>query len=139
MGFCLGPRTGITILDVDSTNERILAAALDRHGHTPVIARSGSGKYHGYYRHNGERRLIRPESDKPIDILGSGLAVAPPSRGSKGCYEFIQGGLDDIGPARILQDVRFALALRWCWATRCGRPACLAEMGENSGRNTALT
>jgi hypothetical protein len=96
LGFCPGPRTGITVLDVDSTNEWILAAALDRHGHTPVIARSGSGKYHGYYRHNGEKRLIRPESDKPIDILGSGLAVAPPSRGSKGCYEFIQGGLDDL-------------------------------------------
>jgi hypothetical protein len=134
LGFCPGPRTGITILDVDSTNELILAAALDRHGHTPVIARSGSGKYHGYYRHNGEKRLIRPESDKPIDILGSGLAVAPPSRGSKGCYEFIQGGLDDIASLPVLQDVGFALAPEMV----LGDPPAFAEMGENSGRNTAL-
>jgi hypothetical protein len=95
-GFCPGPRNGLTILDVDTNDERVLADVLNRHGPTPLIARTGSGNFQAWYRHNGERRLIRPEPDKPIDILGSGFAVAPPSHGSKSDYQFIQGGLNDL-------------------------------------------
>jgi hypothetical protein len=73
-----------------------LADALNRHGSSPLIVRTASGKWHGYYRHNGERRQIRPVRDVPIDILGGGYAVAPPSRFTKGEYEFIQGTLDDL-------------------------------------------
>jgi hypothetical protein len=97
IGFMAGRRTGLTILDVDTTDERILADALDKHGQTPVIVRSGSGHHQAWFRHNGEGRHIRAFGpDTPIDILGGGFVVAPPSRGIKADYRFIQGGLDDL-------------------------------------------
>jgi hypothetical protein len=103
IGFMVGRRTGLTILDVDSPDERVLADALDRYGSTPVIVRSGSGKFHAWYRHNGENRLIRKlEPGKPIDLLGRGFVVVPPSRGIKGDYQFIQGGLDDLDRLPVL-------------------------------------
>lgn len=89
-------RNRITVLDVDTPDESLLADALDRHGPTPLIVRSGSGNFQAWYRHGGERRRVRPEPDKPIDILGDGFVVAPPSRSSKGSYEIIAGSLDDI-------------------------------------------
>jgi hypothetical protein len=95
-GFCPGSRSRLTILDIDTGNERVLADALARHGSTPIIVRSGSGNYQAWYRWDGEKRLIRPDPDKPIDILGSGFVVAPPSRGTKSNYEFVEGGLDDL-------------------------------------------
>jgi hypothetical protein len=96
-GFMAGPRSNIAVLDVDTSDEKILANALDRHGQTPLIVRSGSGKFHAYYRHAGERRRIRPWQGLPIDVLGSGgYVVAPPSRAARGRYEIIQGGLDDL-------------------------------------------
>lgn len=102
-GFCPGGRSRLTILDVDTLDERVLTDALDRYGPTPVIVRSGSGNFQAWYRHNGENRLIRPEPDRPIDILGSGFVVAPPSRGVKGTYQFIQGHLDDLDGLPTLQ------------------------------------
>ena len=48
------------MLDIDTTDERALADALIRHGDTPFITRTASGKFHALYRHNGERRRIRP-------------------------------------------------------------------------------
>nr|CAD6417860.1 hypothetical protein REQ54_01760 [Rhizobium sp. Q54] len=86
----------ITVLDVDTPDERVLADALSRHGQTPFVVRTGSGNWQAWYRHNGESRKIRPESDKPIDILGGGYVVAPPSMGRKGRYELVQGSLDDL-------------------------------------------
>jgi hypothetical protein len=71
-GFMCGKRTSITVLDVDTTDERILADALNRHGKTRIIARSASGHFQAWYRHNGESRRIRPRRDVPIDILGGG-------------------------------------------------------------------
>jgi len=105
IGFMVGRRTGLSIVDVDTPDERVLVEALDRHGPTPIIVRSGSGHHQAWYRHNGEKRLIRPESDKPIDILGSGFVVAPPSRGIRGDYRFVQGGLDDIGSLPVMRNV----------------------------------
>src|SRR5437868_7031515 len=93
IGFMAGRRTGLTILDVDTADERVLADALDRYGPTPVIIRPGSGKFHAWSRHNGEKHLIRKlEPGKPIDLLASGFVVAPPSRGIKGDYQFIEIG-----------------------------------------------
>lgn len=43
-GFMVGNRSKITVLDIDDKGERTLTAALDRHGATPIIVRSGSGK-----------------------------------------------------------------------------------------------
>lgn len=97
LGFALGHRSRVTVLDVDSPDERVLADALGRHGETPVIVRSGgSGCFHAWYRHAGERRKVRPFAGLPIDVLGGGFVVAPPSRASQGSYEFISGGLDDL-------------------------------------------
>lgn len=89
-------RSRITVLDVDTPDERVLADALAEHGQTPIIVRSGSGHWQAWYRHDGEARRVRPSPDKPIDILGDGFVVAPPSLGSRGQYQFVQGGLADI-------------------------------------------
>jgi hypothetical protein len=89
-------RSRLTVLDVDTPDERILADALDRHGATPIIVRSGSGHFHAWYRSGGEKRAVKPDPGSPIDILGDGFVVAPPSHGAKGDYEFIEGSLADV-------------------------------------------
>jgi hypothetical protein len=104
LGFIAGKRSRITVLDVDTTDERVLADALVRHGASPLIVRTASGKYHAYFRYNGEVRRIRPWKSEglPIDIIGApatglaSVAVAPPSVVVKGTYEIIQGHLDDL-------------------------------------------
>ncbi len=106
LGFCPGRRSRVTVLDIDTPDERILADAIDRHGDTPIIVRSGSGNHQAWYRHNGEKRLIRPEPDKPIDVLGSGFVIAPPSIGTKSNYQFIQGRLDDIDHLPCLRGIQ---------------------------------
>ena len=105
-GFCPGRASGLTILDVDSADERTLADALDRHGPTPIIVRSGAGNHQAWYRWRGEGRLIRPDADPkwPIDILGGGFVVAPPSHGTKSNYQFIQGDLDDLDRLPYLRE-----------------------------------
>src|SRR5262245_3123721 len=57
LGYCAGPRSGITVLDVDSRDDKVLATALDRYGPAPLIIKTASGKFHVPYRHNGEKRL----------------------------------------------------------------------------------
>jgi hypothetical protein len=109
-GFCLGPRSRLTILDVDTNDQRVLEDALIKYGKTPIIVRSASGNYQAWYRHDGERRLIRPFVDKPIDILGQGFVVAPPSRGIKSSYQFIEGGLDDLDAIPAMRGLTVAAA-----------------------------
>ncbi len=104
-GFMVGKRSKITVLDIDDKGERTLVAALDRHGATPILVRSGSGNHQAWYRHNGEHRLIRPWRGLPIDLLGAGFVVAPPSISTKGQYEFIQGGLDDLERLPVLRNL----------------------------------
>lgn len=89
-------RARITVLDVDAPDERLLADMLDKAGPTPIVVQSGSGNYQAWYRYNGEPRDIRRWHGKPVDILGDGLVIAPPSRLAKGSYRFIEGGLDDL-------------------------------------------
>lgn len=86
----------LTVLDVDTTDERELADGLSRHGMTPFVVRSGSGHFQAWYRNNGENRRIRPDPKRPVDILGDGYVVAPPSMGSRGRYQIIQGHMDDL-------------------------------------------
>lgn len=109
-GFCAGQRSGLTILDVDTNDERTLADALGRHGPTPIIVRSSSGNHQAWYRWRGEGRFIRPDGNSkwPIDILGSGFVVAPPSRGIKSNYLFIQGSLDDLDQLPVLRNTTIA-------------------------------
>jgi hypothetical protein len=102
-GFALGPKSNITVLDIDAPEENVLISAMDRHGESPIIVRSGSGNHHVWYRHSGEQRQIRPDSGEPIDILGGGYVIAPPSNGNQTHYEFIQGSLDDLDKLPALQ------------------------------------
>ena len=134
IGFMRGRRSGVTVLDVDSTDERVLADAVDRHGHTRIIARSDSGHFQAWYRHAGERRLIRPRRNVPIDILGGGFVVAPPSRIAKGSYQFIQGSLDDLESLPTLSDAP-AHPGTVCAETLS---ADWGRMRDGNGRNDAL-
>jgi hypothetical protein len=110
-GFSLGPSSKITVLDCDTRDENVFADALRRHGETSVIIRSGRGHYQGWYRHAGERRDVVTWRKRgfPIDILGGGFVVAPPSRGSYGPYQFIQGGLDDLDRLPVLTGIHAPL------------------------------
>jgi Bifunctional DNA primase/polymerase, N-terminal/Primase C terminal 1 (PriCT-1) len=98
VGFWCGHFNRLTVVDVDSAADSELQYALDTFGQSPVIVRTASGKHHAYYRHNGERRQIKPDKTHPIDILGEGgFCVAPPSvRSDGGRYEFVRGGLSDL-------------------------------------------
>jgi hypothetical protein len=96
VGFAAGRASRITIIDIDCKSERELTRSLERHGHTPLIAGTPSGGHHLYYRHNGERRHIRPWSNLPVDLLGAGLAILPPTIAGKGRYQFIEGNITDL-------------------------------------------
>jgi Bifunctional DNA primase/polymerase, N-terminal/Primase C terminal 1 (PriCT-1) len=98
LGFWCGSHNGLTVVDIDSPKDSELQYAQDTFGHSPVIVRTASRKYHAYYRHGGERRRIRPIKGHPIDILGEGgFCIAPPStRITGGSYEFVCGGLADL-------------------------------------------
>ena len=75
-------------------------------GSSPVITRTASGKFHAYYRHNGEGRKIRGVMvGRDVDVLGGGMAIAPPSEGQKGRYEFIQGGLADFSNLPVMRGI----------------------------------
>jgi hypothetical protein len=97
-GFAPGKRNRITVLDIDTTDTRVLDEVVARHGKPRVVVQTASGGYHCYYRHNGERRLIRPfGADIQIDILGeSGFVMAPPSQLNGGRYQIIKGNLADL-------------------------------------------
>jgi hypothetical protein len=104
LGFMTNARNRVAVLDVDTTAERVLTDALDRHGATPIVVRTASGKWHAWYRHNGERRRIRPFGDTPIDLLGhGGFVVAPPSEAGRGSYNLISGSLDDIDRLPVMR------------------------------------
>lgn len=151
IGFACGKRNGVTALDVDTTDERLLSEALKRHGDTPIIERTASGKFHAFYRHNGEPRSCRQANglsryqklwgaDVPIDLLGAGLCVVTPTFNSKGKYEFIRGSLEDIPklptmlgldhllPPILPDDVPLVVPLPEKWT----------NMREGDGRNNAL-
>jgi Bifunctional DNA primase/polymerase, N-terminal/Primase C terminal 1 (PriCT-1) len=95
-GFQCGPRSRITLIDIDSPDERVVGEAIKLYGESPIIWRTGSGNHAMPFRHNGEPRRIRPMSELPIDMLGGGFAVAPPSMGAKRRYKFLQGDLADL-------------------------------------------
>jgi len=88
LGYITGYRSNVTILDIDTTDERVTEDAIRRHGQPAIITRTASGKRHLHYRYNGERHRIRPFQGLPIDVLGDhGYALAAPSRVAAGIYE----------------------------------------------------
>jgi Primase C terminal 1 (PriCT-1)/Bifunctional DNA primase/polymerase, N-terminal len=98
-------------LDVDTRDEGVFADAIARHGETPVVIRSGRGHHQAWYRHAGERRdtVSWRKRGLPIDILGGGFVVAPPSRGSYGAYQFVQGSLEDIYRLPVIRGLQAPL------------------------------
>jgi hypothetical protein len=60
---------------------------------TPLTIQTASGKFHNYYRYNGEGRMIRPWHDLPVDILGGGQVVAAPTELANSEYKIIRGTL----------------------------------------------
>jgi hypothetical protein len=95
-GFACGPYSRICVIDMDDTDPRIVAEGERLFGVSPLLWRTGGGKYAMPFRHNGERRHIRPITGLPIDVLGGGFVVAPPSLGALRPYEIIRGALDDL-------------------------------------------
>jgi Primase C terminal 1 (PriCT-1) len=96
LGFIAGRRSRITVLDVDTEEENVLSDARSTWCLKSDCA-DGLAEIHAYYRHSGERRRIRPWGrGLPIDIIGGGMAIAPPSEVVKGRYEIIVGTLDDL-------------------------------------------
>jgi Bifunctional DNA primase/polymerase, N-terminal/Primase C terminal 1 (PriCT-1) len=137
LGFMCGPRNKVTVLDCDTTDETVLSDALIRHGATPLIVRTASGKWHAYYKHNGERRRIRPWAELPIDILGArGFVVAPPSRVARGRYQFVDGSLDDFERLPVMRGLDLRAAPPDEESDAAASP--LRGMREHDGRNAAL-
>jgi hypothetical protein len=94
-----GGRNKLTVMDIDAhgaEGERLLADTQRDYGASRFITRTGSGGFHAYYRHSGEGRRIRPDPGKPVDLLGGGVVVLPPSRGALHRYEIIHGHIDDL-------------------------------------------
>jgi hypothetical protein len=129
-GYYCGRRSGITVLDVDTPDERVLADAMNRHGETPIVVRTGSGKFHALYRFNNERRAVRAWEGKPIDLLGAGLAIAPPSVVAKGQYQIIHGHLDDLDRLPIMRELEDRLYV--------GRASGPRPQKQGEGRNNDL-
>jgi Bifunctional DNA primase/polymerase, N-terminal/Primase C terminal 1 (PriCT-1) len=133
-----GSRNKLTIIDIDARGaegERLLADVQREAGEARFIVRTGGGGFHAYYRHNGEGRKIRLDPRRPIDLLGGGQIVLPPSRGSKAQYEIIRGTLDDL---TALTPIRTAAKAIPTAIEDKQQRAPLAAMQANSGRNNTL-
>jgi Bifunctional DNA primase/polymerase, N-terminal/Primase C terminal 1 (PriCT-1) len=128
-GYVTGRRSRITVLDIDTTDERISEDAIRRHGQAAIVTRTASGKFHLLYRYNGERRRIRPWGDLPIDLLGdNGYALAAPSKLETGSYEIIHGHIDDLDRLTPMVGLDAVAPV----------PAKFTRMRAGDGRNRAL-
>lgn len=105
LGIVMGKPSGITEVDVDAVGGAWITAARERFGDTSIIIRTASGKAKLWYRHNGEGRHIRPFHGLPIDVLGGGFTIAPPSwRDDLGAsYSFVSGSLADLNKLRPIR------------------------------------
>src|SRR5215203_238759 len=56
--FISGQATCFTVLDLDSADEQLLKKSIATYGDSPLIARTGSGHFHIWYRWNGEQSHI---------------------------------------------------------------------------------
>jgi hypothetical protein len=126
----VGERNKLTVIDVDAhvaEGERLLADAQSDYGESRFIVRTGSGGFHAYYRHSGESRRIRPDPRKPIDLLGGGVVVLPPSRGALQHYEIIHGNLDDLA---CLTPIRRVIAPRIAPESRLAEPVGIGRRND---------
>jgi hypothetical protein len=136
-----GSRNKLTVIDIDARGvegERLLADVQREAGEARFIVRTGGGGFHAYYRHNGEGRKIRLDPRRPIDLLGGGQIVLPPSRGSKAQYEIIRGTIDDLTALTPIRTLRARARAPATPPPEEQKESAFADMGANSGRNTAL-
>lgn len=122
IGLCAGRHSGIVEVDIDQEGPSALYYALERFGETPLVIGTASGKYKAWYRHGGEGRHIRVTEEVPIDLLGAGMTIAPPSfqRNLEKSYVFLQGSLEDLQHLpRIRRDALEHLAPA---SSTCGFP-----------------
>jgi hypothetical protein len=104
LGFMCGSHNRLTVVDIDSPEDAELQHALETYGESPIIVSTPSGGRHVYYAHNDEPRRVRLDERHPIDMLGGGLCVAPPStRPSGASYAWLRGGLADIANGNLPQ------------------------------------
>jgi hypothetical protein len=132
-----GPRNRLTVVDIDARGaegERLLADVQGEIGRSRFIVRTGGGGFHAYFKHRGEGRKIRLDPRRPIDLLGGGQIVLPPSRGSKGSYEIIEGNIDDLNALTPIERP----ILQPEQPQQEAAPSSFPEMQANSGRNNAL-
>lgn len=139
--FWTGKRAGLTIVDIDSADPDAEREARKRFGDTPVSAKTPSGGTHLYYRHGGEGRRIRPFGDSlPLDVLGNGIAVCPPSmraataEKSAGAYSFAEGSPDDFQTLPLIRSGAIPSRDRAPIPANCNPE----EMQEGGGRNSVL-
>jgi hypothetical protein len=141
-----GSHSRLTIVDVDSSDPAHVAEAIKAFGDSPLKISTPSGGLHLYYRHAGEPRRIRPFGKSlPLDVLGSGVAVVPPSvrqaAGKKpaGTYRVLEGdlaSLDDLPPLR--PGSMPSSAARQVRCKQAVANTCLRDMREGDGRDIAL-
>ncbi|WP_191059320.1 bifunctional DNA primase/polymerase [Geminicoccus harenae] len=91
----------LAVLDVDSTDEHVLADGLSRHGDSPIVIRTASGKFHALYQlpaGTPRARLVKPAGGNADTdyLIGQGLWICAPSLSPVGQYQFAQGSLDDL-------------------------------------------
>ena len=135
-----GPHNRITVVDIDARGaegERLLADIQTEIGPSRFIVLTGGGGFHAYCRHNGERRKVRYDPRRPIDLLGGGQIVLPPSMGSKAHYQTIEGKLDDLTRlSTIRQPMKLETPRDVISDMTPAEP--FADIGAHSGRNNAL-
>ena len=69
-GFQCGKHSRITVVDIDRRDEHVVGEAVKLFGESPILWRTGGGKFAMPFRWNGDARQIRPIASLPIDILG---------------------------------------------------------------------
>jgi Bifunctional DNA primase/polymerase, N-terminal len=139
LGYVTGRRSNVTVLDIDTTDEKVAEDAIERHGQPIIITRTASGKFHHLYRYNGERRRIRPLPALPIDLLGdNGYTLAAPSKIATGSYEIIHGHLDDLDRLTPMEWGEMREVARGAPREHVDANAPLRGMREHDGRNQAL-
>jgi Bifunctional DNA primase/polymerase, N-terminal len=133
LGYVTGRRSNVTVLDIDTTDDKIVEDAIRRHGQPAIVTRTASGKRHLLYRYNGEGRRIRFWPELPIDLLGdNGYALAAPSKLATGSYEIIHGHFDDLDRLKPMVGAPLTLA------AVTPLPAKWTGMQQGDGRNRAL-
>jgi len=102
IGILTGP-SRLCVVDVDSTDERLVAEMLRRFGITPLMIETPSGGKHLYFRLSGEYcRNLRKSDGLPVDIKATGgFLVVPDSIRLCGehagkPYRIVKGAWDEV-------------------------------------------